>query len=59
MIMLGMINLMSAVLKHNPEFKHQPVGQQFVEKVGVVMMMMKKVMVVFMVIMIKHYEDDI
>ena len=30
--LIGMINLMSAVTKHNPDFKHQPEGQEFVEK---------------------------
>ena len=30
--LIGMINLMSAVLKHNPDFKHQPEGQEFVDK---------------------------
>ena len=27
---VGMLTLMSAVLKHNPVFKHQPEGQVFV-----------------------------
>ena len=31
-----MLNLMSAVLKHNPDFKQQPVGQKLVEKLFMV-----------------------
>ena len=30
LIQVGMLTLMSAVLKHNPVFKHQPEGQVFV-----------------------------
>ena len=34
--LIGMLNLMSAVLKHNPDFKQQPVGQELVEKLFMV-----------------------
>ena len=34
--LVGMLNLMSAVLKHNPDFKQQPVGQELVEKLFMV-----------------------